>query len=129
MPMRVQHLIDVTIDDSPTSQAATWDFQGLTPKRVTLYIAVVESGSGASVTLTVEVSPDKGATLISYDKLLVGAADPLASVASVAYSATGADIISLSPEDVLDYIKVTMTGTSTTGSNKYAVDVYLVWSY
>lgn len=128
MPVRIQHIIDVTIDDSPTSQAATWDFEGVTPKRVSLYVAVVESGSGATVTLTVEVSPDKGATLITYDKLLTDAGTD-APASSVAYSATADDVISMSPEDVLDYIKVTMTGGSTTSSNKYAVDVYLVWTY
>ena len=128
MPVRIELLIDVTIDDAPTSQAATFDFQGVTPKRVSLYVEVVETGSGATVALTVELSPDDGAILIDYDKLLTeGGTD--APVSSITYSATGDDVVSLSPEDVLDYIKVTMTGTSTTASNFYAVKVWLVYSY
>jgi hypothetical protein len=95
---------------------------------VTLYVQVVESGSGATVTLTVEVSPDDGQTLISYDKLLTDAGTD-GPVSSVVYSATGDDIVSMAPEDVLDYIKITMTGGSTTGANKYAVDVWLVYAY
>jgi hypothetical protein len=128
MPVRIEHLIDVAIDDSPTSQAATFDFQGVTPRWVTLYVQVVESGSGATVTLTVEVSPDDGQTLIDYDKLLTDAGTD-APVSSVVYSATGDDIVSLSPEDVLDYIKVTMTGGSTTAGNFYDVDVWMAYAY
>ena len=129
MPLRVQKLIDsVDIDDAPTSQAATWDFGGVTPRRVSLYVAVTESGSGATVTLTVELSPDDGANLISYDKLLTEAGTD-GPVASVVYSATGDDVVSISPEDVMDYIKVTMTGGSTTAANYYTVDLWLVYSY
>ncbi len=128
MPIRIEHLINVLIDDAPTSQAATFDFQGVTPQRVSLYVQVVESGSGATVTLTVEVSPDDGATLIDYDKLITEAGVD-GPVSSVVYSATGDDVVSLSAEDVLDYIKVTMTGGSTTSSNKYQTDIWLVYEY
>ncbi len=128
MPVRFEHLIDVTIDDAPTSQAANFSFQGVTPRRVTLYVAVVESGSGATVTLTVELSPDNGQNLISYDKLITDAGVD-APVASVVYTQTGDDIVSLSMEDVMDYIRVTMTGGSTTAGNFYAVDVWLAWVY
>ncbi len=128
MPVRIEKLIDVTIDDAPTSQAATFAFQGTIPKRASLYVVVAESGSGATVTLTVEFSPDDGSTLVGYDKLLTeGGTD--APVASVVYSATGDDVVSISPEDVVDYIKVTMTGGSTTSSNKYATEAWLVYSY
>lgn len=129
MPLRVAKLIDsVDIDDAPTSQAANYDFGGVTPKRVSLYLQLVESGSGATVTLTVELSPDSGATLITYDKLLTEAGTD-APVASVVYSATGDDVVSFSPEDVLDYINVTMTGGSTTAANYYTVDLWVVFAY
>ena len=128
MPVRFKHLINDTVDDNPTSVNGSWDFNGVTPKRVTLYVVVVESGSGASLTLTVEVSPDDGQTLVTYDKLIThtGVDGP---VSSVAYTATADDIISISAEDVLDYIKVTVAGTSTTSSNKYTVDVWLCYIY
>lgn len=130
MPVRVEHLIDVTLDDAPTSQAATHDFQGVTPRWVTLYVQVVETdgGAGPSVTLTVEVSPDDGQTLISYDKLLTDAGTD-APASSVAYTGTADDIVSLSPEDVLDFIRITMTGTLTDATNFYVCDVWLVYSY
>lgn len=128
MPVRKEHLMDVTIDDAPTSQAAAWNFHGVAPKRITFYVQVVESGSGATVTLTVEVSANIGSDLISYDKLITDAGVD-GPVASVVYSATGDDIVSMSPEDVVDYINVTMTGGSTTGDNKYAVDIWMVYSY
>lgn len=128
MPVRFKHLIDDTVDDSPTSVNASWDFNGVTPKRVTLYVSVVESGSGASLTLTVEVSPDDGQNLITYDKLITDAGVD-GPVASVAYTQTADDIISISAEDVLDYIKVTVAGTSTTGGNYYDVDVWLAYIY
>jgi hypothetical protein len=128
MPVRVEHLINETIDDSPTSVAATFDFQGVTPRRVSLYIQVVESGSGATVTLTVEVSPDDGQTLIDYDKLLTDAGTD-GPVASVVYTQTGDDVVSFAPEDVLDYIRILMTGGSTTAGNYYVVDVWLVYAY
>lgn len=128
MPVRFEHIIDVTIDDAPTSQAANFSFQGVTPRRVTLYVQVVESGAGATVTLTVELSPDDGQTLLTYDKLITDAGVD-GPVSSVVYSQTGDDIVSLSAEDVLDYIRVTMTGGSTTSNNFYAVDVWLAWTY
>ncbi len=128
MPVRIRHLIDVTIDDAPTSQAATHDFGSAPPKRVSLYVQLVENGSGSTVTLTVELSPDDGQTLISYDKLITEAGVD-GPVASVAYSATGDDVVSLSAEDVIKYIKVTMTGGSTTSSNSYDTDVWLVYEF
>ncbi len=128
MPLRTEHIINVTLDDSPTSITGQHDFRGRIPKRTTLLVQMVESGSGASVAITVEVSPDGGASLITYDKLIVDAGVD-APVASVNFTATADDIISFSPEDVFNYIKVTATGTSTTSSNKYAVDVWLVYEF
>ncbi len=128
MPIRHIHLLDVTIDDAPTSAAAAYNLEGIVPRWMTLLVTVTESGSGATVTLTVEVSPDNGANLISYDKLLTDAGTD-GPVASVVYSATGDDIVSLSPEDVVDYINVTMTGGSTTAGNFYSVDVWLSFAY
>ncbi len=128
MPVRIEHLIDVTLDDTLGSQAGTWDFQGVTPKRVSLYVVVVESGSGATVTLTVEFSPDDGQTLVSYDKLLTHDGTD-APQSSEIYTGTEDDVVSLSPEDVLDYIRVLMTGNSVTAVNYYAVDVWLVYTY
>lgn len=128
MPIRVEHILNVAIDDAPTSQAGTHVFQGVTPTRVSLYVQVVESGSGSTVTLTVELSPDAGATLISYDKLLTDAGTD-GPVSSVVYSATGDDVVSLASEDVVNYIRVLMTGGSTTAVNYYDVDIWLVYSY
>ncbi|KKN83856.1 hypothetical protein LCGC14_0295090 [marine sediment metagenome] len=128
MPIRINHLIDVTLDDVPTSQAATHDFQGVTPRRVTLYLQIVKTNAPTNVILTVEFSPDDGQTLIDYDKLLTEAGTD-GPVASVTYTVTGDDVVSMAPEDVLDYIKVTMTGTGTTPSATFAVDVWLLYSY
>lgn len=128
MPVRIEHLIDVTLDDSPTSQAATYDFQGVTPTRVSLYLQIVKASTPTNVILTVELSPDDGQTLIDYDKLLTEAGTD-GPVASVTYTATGDDVVSLSPEDVLDYLRVLMTGTGTDATKTFAVDVWLVFSY
>ena len=130
MPIRIEHIIDATLDDSLGSIAANWDFGGVTPKRVSLYVQMVETASvdDATVTLTVEFSPDDGQTLISYDKLLThdGADAPQSSEV---YTTTEDDVISISPEDVLDHIRVTLTGTNVDASDFYAVDVWLVYSY
>ena len=128
MPIGHVHLLDVTIDDAPTSAAAAYNLAGIVPRWMTLLVTVTESGSGSTVTLTVEVSPDSGKTLITYDKLLTDAGTD-GPVASIVYSATGDDVVSLSPEDVVDYINVTMTGGNTTGANYYAVDVWLSFAY
>jgi hypothetical protein len=128
VPIRIEHLIDVTLDDSPTSQAGVFDFQGITPRRVSLYVQIVKSSTPTNVVLSVELSPDDGQTLISYDKLLTDAGTD-APAASVTYTATANDVVSLSPEDVLDYIRVLMTATGTTSTKTFAVDVWLVFSY
>ncbi len=129
MAVRTFHIIDTTLDTANEAVSGTFDFQGVTPTRVSLYVQSVESGSGATWTLTVEFSPDKGQTLIAYDKLLTHDGTD-APQASEVYTSTEDDVISISPEDVLDYIKVTATDSgSGTGSNKHAVDVWLVWTF
>jgi hypothetical protein len=120
--------MDVTLDDSPTSQAASHDFEGVSPVRVSLYIQIVKASTPTNVVLSVELSPDNGQTLIDYDKLLTEAGTD-APVASVTYTATGDDVVSLSPEDVLDYINVTMTATGTDATKTFAVDIWLVYLY
>ncbi len=115
------------IDDDPTSASSILDLNGVVPKNLSLYIETTEEGSGATVALTVEFSPDNGSTLITYDKLLTDAGTD-APAASVTYSATGDDVISFSPEDVWDYVKVTLTGTSTTSSNKYTFSIWAVYT-
>ena len=101
MAVRTEHLINVTLDDNPTSQAATYDFQGVTPLRVSLYVQIVKTSSPTSVTLTVELSPDDGSTLIDYDKLLTHDGTD-APQASEVYTTTVDDVISLSPEHVTE---------------------------
>lgn len=110
MPVRIDHLIDI----ASGTQAASWNFQGAPPKRACLYI--VSAGAG---TLTVEVSPDDGQTLVSYDKLITDAGVD-APAASVTLAAAD-DVVAISQEDVIDYIRVTVTGAAA------AVDVWLVW--
>jgi hypothetical protein len=80
------------------------------------------------VVLSVELSPDDGQTLIDYDKLLTEAGTD-APVASVTYTATGDDVVSISPEDVLDYIRVLMTASGTDAGKTFAVDVWLVFTF
>jgi hypothetical protein len=128
MPIRTEHLINVTLDDSPTSLAGVFDFQGVTPRRVSLYVQIVKSSTPTNVVLSVEFSPDDGQTLISYDKLLTDAGTD-APAASVTYTATEDDVVSLSPEDVLDYIRVLVTATGTDATKTFAVDVWLVILY
>lgn len=126
MPVRIQHLIDVRLDDSPTSQAATWDFQGAPPKRVSIYVQQVVTGAPTRVDYTVELSPDDGQTLISYDKLLTDAGTD-APAATIALAGTADDVFSVSPEDVLDYIRVLATGVGTAVGAYFDVDCWLVW--
>ena len=128
MSVRVDHLIDRTLDTSNETVTANHDFKGITPLRVTLYVKIVETdgGNGPQTTISVDVSPDKGATLIDYDKLITdGGVD--GPVASITYTATLDDIISMSLEDAIDYIAVTAAGNGVMdGSNFHVVDVWLV---
>ena len=128
MPLRTEHLINTTLDDTLASIAGSHRFAGAAPKRATLLIQMVESGNGASVALTVEVSPDEGATLITYDKLITDAGVDAPGDPS-SYAVTADDIVSFSPEDVMNYVKVTLTGASLTSANYYDVDVWLVYDY
>ena len=129
MPIRVEHIVNaVDLDSANEAVSGIFRFLGVVPKRITFYIRIVETGT-AIATLTVEFSPDGGTTLITTDKLLTdGGSD--APVASVAYSATGNDIVSIPGEDVVEYIKVTMTGSSgMNSSNHMVVDVWMVYAY
>lgn len=128
MAVRIEHLIDVTLNDVTASQAATFDFQGVSPLRVSLYVQIVKANAPTNVTLTVELSPDDGATLITYDKLLTqdGTDSPQPSEV---YTTTEDDVLSLSPEDVVDYIRINVAGTGLSSSATFAVDVWLVYSY
>ena len=128
MAVRIEHLIDVTLNDVTASQAATFDFQGVSPLRLSLYVQIVKANAPTNVTLTVELSPDDGATLITYDKLLTqdGTDSPQPSEV---YTTTEDDVVSLSPEDVVDYIRVNVAGTGLSSSATFAVDVWLVYSY
>jgi hypothetical protein len=83
--------------------------------------------------LTVEVSPDDGTTLITYDKLITDAGVD-GPVSTVALHPGGGgntldDIVAFSLEDVFDFIRVTVTGVDTTAGNYYAVDVWVVWEF
>lgn len=129
MPIRVEHIVNaVDLDSANEAVSGIFRFLGVVPKRITFYIRIVETGT-AIATLTVEFSPDGGTTLISTDKLLTdGGSD--APVASVAYSATANDIVSIPGEDVVEYIKVTMTGSAgMDSSNHMVVDVWMVYAY
>jgi hypothetical protein len=121
-------LLDQTVSSVTTISQAK-DFNGVTPKRITLLLALTKTSNPGNLTLTVEVSGDKGVNLVTYDKLLTDAGVD-APVSSVVYSATADDVVSLSPEDVLDYIKVSLAAASgTDASNTWGVKCWLVFSY
>lgn len=132
MPIRVEHIINaIDLDSASESTSATFKFSGIVPKRITLYVQIVETQDNGSptTTLTVEFSPDAGTTLITTDKLLTDAGTD-APVASVAYTATVNDIVSIPGEDVVEYIKVTMSGSSDMDAgDHHVVDVWLVFAY
>lgn len=134
MAIRVRKLLDENIQSS-SSVSAQDDLAGVTPKRATLQIEVTKTGSPvADLVLTVEVSPDAGTTLITYDKLLDhnGTDAPQSSVTYTSASMPVDDIVSLSPEDVYDYIKVTATPSNITtldASNYFTIKVWLVVAY
>ncbi len=131
MSVRIDHLINVTLDTQNESLSANHDFNGVTPLRVTLYVSIVETQTDGNptTTLSIEVSPDDGQTLIDYDKLITdGGVD--APVASVAYTASAEDIISLAIEDAIDYIRITVAGSSDMDSGDFhVVNVWLVTIY
>lgn len=132
MPIRIEHIINaVDLDSASESTSANFQFRGIVPKRITLYVQIVETQTNGAptTTLTVEFSPDGGTTLITTDKLLTeGGVD--APVASVAYTATVDDIVSIPPEDVVEYIQVTMAGSSDMDAgDHHVVDVWLVFAF
>lgn len=132
MPIRVEHIINaVDLDSASESSSGIFRFLGVVPKRITLYVRIVEStdNGNPTTTLTVQFSPDGGTTLITTDKLLTdGGSD--APVASVVYTATVNDIISIPLEDVVEYIKVLIAGSSDMDSgDHHVVDVWMVYAY
>jgi hypothetical protein len=132
MPIRTEHIINaVDLDSASESVAANFQFRGVVPKRITLYVRIVETqdNGNPTTTLTVEFSPDGGATLITTDKLLTDAGTD-GPVASVAYTATVDDIVSIPPEDVVEYMRVTMSGSSDMDAgDHHVVDVWLVFAF
>ena len=128
MTIRAVHLIDVTLNNVLGSQAGTHSFKGVSPTKVSLYVVQVVTLSPTRVDYTVELSPDNGATLVSYDKLIDGAGVDAPS-ATIAVSGTADDVFSLSREDVVDYIRVLATGVGVDATNFFAVDVWLVYEY
>ncbi len=132
MPIRVEHIINaVDLDSASESTSGNFQFRGVVPKRISLYVRIVETQDNGSptTTLTVEFSPDGGSTLITTDRLLTDAGTD-SPVASVAYTATVDDIVSIPPEDVVEYILVTMSGSADMDAgDHHVVDVWLVFAY
>jgi hypothetical protein len=137
VPVRVEHLLSNQFDTTSESASGSHDFNGVTPTRITLYVVVddVQGNTTESGVLTVEVSPDRGSTLVTYDKLITdaGTDGPVASV-TYALNAAADDIISLAKEDVVDHITVTVAangsgGTPLDSSNRADVNIWLVWTY
>jgi len=128
MSVRIDHIINQTLDTASESISANHDFNGVTPLRVTLYVSIVETQTDGNptTTISVEVSPDDGQTLIDYDKLITNDGVD-APVASIAYISSAEDIISLSLEDAIDYIRVTAAGSADMDAGDFhVVDVWLV---
>ena len=137
MPVRFEHILSNQFDTTSESASGTFDFNGVTPRRITLYVIVsdITGSTTESGVLTVEVSPDDGSTLVTYDKLITEAGVD-APVASVTYALNAArdDIVAISLEDVVDYIRITVAadgsgGTALSSSNRADVDIWLVAEY
>jgi hypothetical protein len=131
MPQTSVKLFDSqTIQVASASESAYIKFGDITPRKVSLYIEMVMTGSPTGFTLTVELSPDEGQTLITYDKLLThdGVDAPQASEV---YAASADDVISLSPEDAVRYLRVTMSdsGGDASGSAYFTFNIWAVYSY
>ena len=132
MPIRVEHIINaITLNSGGQVTSGSFLFSGIVPKRITLYVQVVETqvGTTPESNLTVELSPDGGVTLIDYDKMLAGGGTD-APVSTINYTTTTDDIVSLAPEDVVQHITVTFTaGANNDADDIHVVDVWLVFSY
>jgi hypothetical protein len=132
MALLKKKLIGTDIN-STTPASGSHDFNGVTPKRITLLVQLVETGVAAHtrVTLTVEVSANLGVDLIAYDKLIDDAGvDAPVSEQQYDSGSDYDDVLSLSLEDVVDYIKVTVTPVGTPTATKYiTTDVWLVAEY
>lgn len=133
MPIKKDTLINTAINSS-ASVTGTLDLEGVTPKRITLLVQLVETGSPThtSLDLTVEVSADVGVNLITYDKLITEAGvDAPVSSKSYAQGSDHDDVISLSVEDVVEYIKVTIavTGSAPDSGNYITAKVWVLVEY
>ena len=129
MSFRTVKLIDnVRIDNDPTSFGANHDFLGVTPKRITFLLAAVETLEPTDITITVEISPDRGLNLISYDKIITGAGID-APASSIVLTATADDVFSLSMEDIITFVRVTVTGNGTTSTKFWDVELWMSYEY
>ena len=129
MSIRKVKLIDgVRLDDDPLSTSGSQDLQNITPKRLTFLIQIVMTGAPTNLTLSVDVSANQGLTLIDYDKLITEAGVD-GPVSSVVYTATADDIISLSPEDVIDYVRLDAVVTGTSAIKYFTLNAWLIVEY
>ena len=136
MPVHVDHLISNRFDVSLESIAGTHDFQGAAPHRVSLYVSYndLTGAPTEQIRISVDLSPDDGQTLIDYDKLLTeaGTDAPVANVNTGASPQNATDVIDISPETVMDYIRV-LAEAHTAGATPFAaaqridLDCWLVW--
>ncbi len=127
MAVHVQKLLDnFRLDDEPTSIVAPHNFNGIAPRRVSFYIEVVMTNSPTNLTFSVDLSPDDGQNLIDYPKLISrnGTDQP---VTEVVYTASTEDVVSISPEDVTDYIQVSAIVTGTTSSAYFTISLWMVY--
>ena len=125
--VRKAKLVDSNLAGAVAASGA-FDFAGVTPKRVSFMVAAAANGAPGTLTLTVQVSPNGGMDLVDYDKLLSGEGSD-APVSSVAFSGSGGGIVSTSPEDVFDYIKVSAESASGDVDNNWDAAVYMVAEY
>ena len=128
MPIRAYHLISNRYDSEAESVTASEDLGGTTVKRASLYV-VLDLQLGAptdNLVLSVDFSPNDGATLVDYDKLLTegGTDAPVASVTYAGPIADTDDIVDISPETVFDYISVPLAAVNA-GATRFSATAYV----
>jgi len=103
---------------------------GITPKRVSIVLKLTKTLAPPNLTLKLYVSPDEGVTFVQYDKILTDAGTD-APVSSVVYSASADDMVSVSLEDVVDFLKVELACAAGTvdGTNYWVEKVWAVIEY
>lgn len=137
MTVRIAHILDNVYDSTGESVSAAYNFSGITPKRISLYVNVhtIVGATTESLDISVDVSPDDGQTYLNYDKLLdQNGQDAPQSTVSIALNAESSDVFSLSPEDVVDNIRVVAAadsagGTPLDANNSAEADIWLVFEY